>query len=77
MHFLLLLHKSIVLGQTLQSQFLHEVDDVWLLQPAILELLHSNREGCGVQHDLPIIRQMRDQLLNNGLKLWREQLISL
>mmetsp|Transcript_21738 Transcript_21738/g.60442 ORF Transcript_21738/g.60442 Transcript_21738/m.60442 type:complete len:268 (+) Transcript_21738:158-961(+) len=74
---LLLLHKGIVLRDALQGELLHQVDDIRLLQEAVLELLHSDREGGRVQEDLALRVQKGNQLLDNGLELWRQQLVCL
>lgn len=42
-----------------------------------LELLDRDGEGCRVQHYLTSVRQVTDKLLNDWLKLWRQQLVSL
>mmetsp|Transcript_25134 Transcript_25134/g.68296 ORF Transcript_25134/g.68296 Transcript_25134/m.68296 type:complete len:228 (-) Transcript_25134:333-1016(-) len=75
--FLLLLHKCIVLRDTLQGELVHEVHYVWLVQPPLLEVLDSDWEGGGVEHDLPVSRQEAYQLLDDGLKFRGQQLVSL
>lgn len=69
MDFLLFLHEGIELRDTLERQLVHEVDDVWLLQPAVLELLDGDGERGRVEHDLAILGQEADKLPNNGLEL--------
>mmetsp|Transcript_11992 Transcript_11992/g.50212 ORF Transcript_11992/g.50212 Transcript_11992/m.50212 type:complete len:251 (+) Transcript_11992:284-1036(+) len=47
-HFLLLLHKRVVLRDALQRELLHQVDDVRLAQVLVLELLHRDGERRAV-----------------------------
>lgn len=76
-HFLFLLHECVVLGDALQGQLVHQVDDVGLAQPPLLELLHGDWESGRVEHDLAVVRQEVDELFNQRLKLRRQQLVSL
>mmetsp|Transcript_28839 Transcript_28839/g.72338 ORF Transcript_28839/g.72338 Transcript_28839/m.72338 type:complete len:287 (+) Transcript_28839:1765-2625(+) len=66
-----------MLGNTLQGELVHEVDDIRLLQEFVLEVLHSHREGSRVQQNLALWVEEGDELLDDGLELGREQLISL
>ena len=45
MDLLLLLHECVVLGDTLEGQLVHEVHDVRLVEPPLLEMLHGDGEG--------------------------------
>lgn len=74
---LTLLHKGIVLRYTLERKLIHKVDDVGLAQELFLELLYCDWECSAEQHDLTILRQERDQLLNQRLELRGQQLVSL
>jgi len=42
------------LGDALQGELLHEIDDVRLLEEFLLELLHCHWEGCRVEADLAL-----------------------
>jgi hypothetical protein len=59
------------LCDTLQGQLLHQIDNIWLAQKLVSEMLHCHWERCRVQQDLLVLRQEAYELLNNGLKLWR------
>mmetsp|Transcript_29883 Transcript_29883/g.63645 ORF Transcript_29883/g.63645 Transcript_29883/m.63645 type:complete len:297 (-) Transcript_29883:361-1251(-) len=77
MQLLLLLHKGVVLGHSLQGQLVHLVDHVRPLEPLLLEGLHGDREGGGEEHDLPGFRAHSDQLLNDRLELHGKELVGL
>jgi hypothetical protein len=76
-HLLPLLNKRIVLRDTLECQLVHEVDDVRLAQPAVLEVLDSDWERGGVEHDLAVAWQEANELLNDRLEFRRQQLVRL
>ena len=46
---LLLFDKGVVLGDTLERELLHEVDDIRFAQVLVLEVLHSDGESGRVQ----------------------------
>jgi len=58
------------LCDTLQGQLLHQIDNIWLAQKLVSEVLHCHWECCRVQQDLLVLRQEAYELLNDGLKLW-------
>lgn len=74
-HLLPLLHKRVVLRHTFQRQLLHEVDDVGLAQELVLEGFDSDGEGRGIQQDLAVRVQVRDELFDDGLEFRGEQLV--
>jgi len=77
MNFVSLVDEGIVLGDTLQSQFFHEIDLVGLLHPLVLESLNSLREGGREQHDLARGWGEGQNAINTLLKLGRKELIGL
>ena len=44
MNFLTFFNKSTELGNTLEREFIHEIDDVRILQESILKILDSDRK---------------------------------
>lgn len=76
-HLLPLLHKSVVLCDALQRQFLHEVNLVRITQMLLHELLDSERERGGEQKNLTFAWQARDNMIEHALKVGAEQLVSL
>lgn len=75
MNFLALFDKCIVLRDTAQSQFVHEVDFVWFRQEFVFERLDNHGERCGKQHDLPLWRTKANQLLNDWLELGGQEFV--
>lgn len=65
------------LSDTLKGELLHQIDNIRLAQELVAEVLDSDWECCRVQQNLPILRQEAYKLLNDWLKLWRQQLVSL
>ena len=74
---LALLDKGVVLRDTLESELLHQVDDVGLLQELVLELLDRDGEGGRVEEDLALRVREADELLDDGLELGRQELVGL
>ena len=77
MHLLAFLHKGVVLGDALERQLLHQVDDVGLAQELVLEGLDRDGEGGGVQQDLAVRVQVGDELFDDGLEFRGQQLVGL
>ena len=75
--FLAFLHKGIVLGDTAESELVHQVDLVGLDHVLILEGLDDEGEGCRVKHDLTLLGEVCEQLLDNGREFGTEELIGL
>lgn len=49
MNFLSFFDECIELGNTLERKFIHEIDDVRIIQKSILKILDSDRK-CGREH---------------------------
>ena len=77
MDLLPLLDECIVLRDSLEGQLVHKVDDVLLLEKFVLEGLDGDWEGGREKHDLALFGQEGDELLNNLLKVLREELVGL
>mmetsp|Transcript_1791 Transcript_1791/g.4137 ORF Transcript_1791/g.4137 Transcript_1791/m.4137 type:complete len:435 (-) Transcript_1791:147-1451(-) len=77
MQLLLLLHKGVVLGHSLQGQLVHLVDHVGPLEPLLLKGLDGDGKGGGEKHDLALLGAHVDQLLDHGLELLRQELVGL
>ena len=77
MHFLPLLYKRVELGNTAESQLVHQIDLIGLLQELVLECLDNHRESCREEQDLAIRCAEANQLLDNRLEFWREKLVCL
>ena len=76
MNFLLFFNKSIVLCDTAQCEFVHEVDLIGAVHILDRESLNRSREGSAEEHDLPILRMELQELFDNGCKFGRKKLIS-
>ena len=76
-HFLALLHKGIELRDALESELVHEVDHVRLLQKLVLEGLHSHWKRGRKEEDLTLLREGVDESLHQRLELGGEELVSL
>ena len=64
-----LLHKCVVLRDALERQLVHEVDDVLLLEEAVLECFDRHGEGRREEHDLALLRHEGDEVLNDLLEV--------
>ena len=69
--------RGLHLGDALERELLHEVDDVRAAQELVLELPHGDGEGRGIEHDLALRVQVADELLDDDLELGRQQLVCL
>lgn len=76
MNLLLLFNKGVVLGDTAESEFVHQVDLVWLVHVLVLEALDNDGEGRGEEHDLTILRVESQELLNDRGEFRRKKLVS-
>jgi len=72
-----LVDVGVVLGDTLQSQLLHQVDLVGVRHPLVAESGHRLREGRGETHYLPLLGSVAEQPVNNRLELRRKKLVGL
>lgn len=61
----------------LQRELVHEVDLVRVGDVTVLEVLYGHWESCAEEADLPLSLAVVHQLLQHGLELGREELISL
>ena len=61
----------------LKRELVHEVDLVRVGDVAVLEVLDRHGESCAKEADLPLPLAVVHQLLQHGLELGREELISL
>mmetsp|Transcript_53035 Transcript_53035/g.60775 ORF Transcript_53035/g.60775 Transcript_53035/m.60775 type:complete len:339 (-) Transcript_53035:703-1719(-) len=75
MNLLLFFDESIVLGNTLQSEFFHQIDCIGIGQILVLELLDSDGESSRVQQNLATGRHVLDKSFNDFLELLRQQFI--
>ena len=66
MDFLALFNEGVILGDTAQSEFIHEVDFVRIIHVLVREGLDSDGECCAEQHDLAVIWVELQKLFNNG-----------
>ncbi len=73
--FLLLFDEGVVLGDSAESEFVHEIDLVGISHMLIFELFDNHWEGCAEQHDLSIFGVEVEELLDDDSKFWREELI--
>ena len=62
-HFLALLHEGVELGNTLESQIVHQVDLVRVRDEIVLKRLHCHGKGSRKEADLPCWRRQVNQLL--------------
>jgi hypothetical protein len=76
-YFLLFLNKGVVLGNTAQSEFVHQVDDVCIGHELVLERLDGHREGGREQADLSVGLALANEGLEHLLELGAEQLVGL
>ena len=69
MKLLLLLKVGIVLCDTLESQFLHEIDELRGLDVLGLELLNLHRVSSREEHDLLVLWHNLNDLSNDTLEI--------
>ena len=72
-----LLHKCVVLRDTLECQLVHEVDLVRLVEPPLRKVLHSHGEGRRIEQNLAGGGRQPQDALDDGLEFRREQLVRL
>ena len=77
MQLLPLLQEGIILGETLQCQFLCNLDVLWLWHVPLLERADLNRVSCAKKCNLAVIRHHLKDLLHDFLELSRNQFINL
>lgn len=73
--FLALFHKGVVLGNTAQSKFVHEVDLEGVFHVLIRESLDSNWECSTEEHDLASLWVELKELLNDRCEFGRKKFI--
>jgi hypothetical protein len=76
-HFLPLLDEGVVLRNTLQGEFFHEIDLVGLPKESFLEVLDGDGECGREEQDLLFVWHEVDYLLHERLELGRQQLVRL
>ena len=76
-HLLPLLDVRVELGDAAKGELLHEIDGVWVRHEFLAEGLDGHREGGREEADLMRLVAKVDDLLENGLELGREELVSL
>ena len=72
-----LLDKCVVLGDPLQSELVHQVDLVGLLQMLPHERLHSEWKGGAVEEDLSLSREEADHLVQHPFEILAQELVGL
>ena len=72
-----LVDVRVVLRDTLQSEVVHEVDDVRLPEKLVLELAHRDGECCRIAQNLPVVRKVCHEATERVGELWAEQLVRL
>ena len=75
--FLAFLHKGIVLGDTSQCQFIHEVDFIGVLNMTLLKVLDSHRKSRREQADLMAWHTETEELFQDGLEFLGQELVCL
>ena len=69
MKLLLLLKVGVVLGDTLECQLLHEINELRGLDVLGLELLNLHRISGREEHDLLVLRHNLNDLSNDTLEI--------
>lgn len=77
MDLLLLLDIGIVLGDTLESELLHQIDLVRIVHVSLDKLVNSTRKRGRVEENLTIGRQVGDDRVEHVLEVLGEELVSL
>ena len=73
---LLLFNEGVVLGDTPEGEFVHEVDLIWFLHMLVFEFLDHHWECGREEHDLSISGVEIQQLFNNHCEFGREKFVS-
>lgn len=73
--FLLLFNEGVILGDTAEGEFVHEVDFVWLVHVLNGEGLDGSREGCAEKHYLAVLGVELKKLLNDRCEFGRQKLV--
>lgn len=76
MNFLFILKENVVLCDTLQSEFLHEIDDSTVWHILFLEWLDELGEGSREHEDLSLRREKGDDFFDDWLEVDGKKLIS-
>lgn len=75
MNLLFLLDKGIVLRDTLQCQFVHQIDLVGVTHVLPHEGLNGQRECGRIQQNLSILWKMRDKSVEHSLEILAQKLV--
>ena len=75
--FLFFLEVGVVLGHTLQSQLVHQVDVLGFWHVALLEVLDGDGVGGRKKRNLAILRHKVEDLGHDDLEIVRQELVNL
>lgn len=75
MYFLLLFNEGVVLRDTPESKFIHEVNFIRVLHVFIGEGLYGDWESRAEKHDLAVARVELQKLLNYGSEFGGEEFV--
>lgn len=76
-HLLSLLYERVVLCDTLQGQFVHQIDLVRVLEVLAHELLHRDGKGGREEKNLSLQRQIANESVEHTLEVLSQQLVGL
>lgn len=65
MHFLFFFQESVILRDAAQSEFVHEIDFVWVDHVLVFEVFDYEGESGREEHDLTLFRQKSENLFND------------
>lgn len=74
--FLALLEVGVILSYTFESQFLHQIDEMWFFEVFLLEISDALGVCGGEKKELGVFGNLYN-LLDNALEVHREKLINL
>ena len=77
MNLFFLLQISVVLGNTLKSQLVHEIDELWVRNVLLLESLDTLRVSSREETDLLLFRHDVNDLGDNDLEIVTQKLVDL
>ena len=77
MDLLAFLHKGVELRDTAKSQFIHKIDAVRIGDELMAEILDCNGECSAEKADLVVFVAETNDLLEDGLEFWRQELVRL
>ena len=77
MNLFFLLQISVVLGNTLESQLVHEIDELWVRNVLLLESLDTLRISSREETDLLLLWHDVNDLGDNDLEIVTQKLVDL